>query len=119
MQTCASSPGGVFSLLERKDDGSYMFGGLCVLEIKTQSALGTVDAIYYQSLNGNMFTECSAGTELFKSTVCDSPYQAQLYQHVPALVKRVLIADNVPGVLPHKVVLVPVSDKQQHTLLSM
>ena len=87
VQACASSPDGVFALLERNDVGIYVFGGLCVLEIKTYSALGPVDAIYCQSLNGNKFTECSAGTALFKSSVRDSPYWSQICQHATTLVK--------------------------------
>ena len=63
---CSISPDGMFALLEREVDGSYKFVGLCVLEIKTQSALGTVDAVYRQSLNGNKFTECATGKTLFK-----------------------------------------------------
>ena len=40
VQACASSSDGLFGLPERSSDGSYKFVGLCVLEIKTQSAFG-------------------------------------------------------------------------------
>jgi hypothetical protein len=90
-----------------------------VLEIKTQSALGTVDAVYRQAMEGNKFTECSAGTELFKKSIRDSPYRSQVCQHATALVKRVLVVYSVPGALPQKMVLVTVSDVQRHTLLTL
>ena len=117
VQACSSSPDGVFALLERQGDGSYQFVELCVLEVKTQSALGTVDAVYRQSLNGNKFTECSSGTALSKESVREPPYRSQICQHAAALVERVLIIFSLPGALPQKMVLVTVLDEHRHTLL--
>ena len=103
----------------RQEDGSYLFIGLCVLEIKTQSAFGTVSAVYLQSLNGNKFIECAAGTPLFKDSVRDPPYRSQICQHATAIVPRVLIVYSTPGGLPQKMVLVTLSEMQRHTILSL
>lgn len=53
VQVCSSSVDGIFALIERQKDTEYTFARLCVSEIKTQSALGTVDVVYRSALNGN------------------------------------------------------------------
>ena len=118
-QVCSSSPDAIFALLERQEDNDYLFAGLCVLEIKTHSALGKVDDLYRMALNGNKFTECCAGTPLFKRCVPDPPYRSQICQHATAIVNRVLLVYSVPGALPQKMVLVTVSNEQQATLKSL
>ena len=87
------------------------------LSYRMQSALGTVDAVYRQSLNGNKFTECSSGTALSKDSVREPPYRSQICQHAAALVERVLIIFSLPGALPQKMVLVAVLDEHRHRLL--
>ena len=109
VQICSSSPNGVCALLKRNEDGKYKFWGLCVLEIKTQSALGTVYCVYRRSMNGNRYTECSAGSSLFKQSVSDPPYRSQLGQHGTALVQLTLIVYSIPGDLPQQMVLVSFS----------
>mmetsp|Transcript_56501 Transcript_56501/g.120005 ORF Transcript_56501/g.120005 Transcript_56501/m.120005 type:complete len:754 (+) Transcript_56501:1863-4124(+) len=117
---CSSSPDGIFALLKKQDDGTYAFVSLCVLEIKTRSALGTVDAIYKQAMNGNKWTECSTGTIEFKSSILDPAYRSQICQHATALnLKHVLIVFGLPGGLPLKMVLVSVSLEHRQTLLTM
>ena len=103
VNSCSTSVDGIFALMERQDDGSYKFVGVCVLEIKTQSALGTIDAVYRQSLNGKQFVECFTGTVLFKTSVSDPPYRSQVCQHATAIdVEFVLIVYSLPGALPQK-----------------
>ena len=63
----------VFALLQRQDVGPHKFGGLCVLESEKQSALGTVDAVYCQEIEGNTFTECSVGTEYLRRAFVTHP----------------------------------------------
>ena len=81
VQVCSSSPDAIFALLEKQDNDVYQFVGLCVLEIKTHSALGKVDAVYRMSLNRDTFTECLAGTDLFKKCVPDPPHRSQICHH--------------------------------------
>lgn len=117
---CASSPDGVFALLKKLDDDTYKFVSLCVLEIKTRSALGTVDALCRQSLGGNRWTECNAGSSLFKEAIRDPPYRSQICQHAAALgINRILMVYSLPGALPRKMVLVNVSDAQRGTLVTL
>ena len=117
--SCSSSVDGMFALMERQDAGAYKFIGLCVLEIKTQSALGTIDAIYRQSLNGK-FVECTAGSVLFKTSIADPPYRSQVCQHATAIdTQYVLIVFSLPGALPQKMVLVTVSKQQRETLKTL
>ena len=118
-KTCQRAQVGVFVLLQQQDIGPYKFVGLCVLEIKTPSTLGTVDAVYHQAMEGNKFTECSASTERSKKSIPDSPYRSQVCQHATALVKRVLVVYIVPGPLPQKMVLVTLFDVKRHTLVTL
>jgi hypothetical protein len=90
-----------------------------VLESEKQSALGTVDAVYRQAMEGNKFTECSSGIGRFKKSTPASPYRSQVCQHATALVKHVLVVYSVSGALPHKMVYVTVSNVQRHTLLTL
>ena len=120
MNACASSPDGVFALLDMQEDGLYEFIGVCVLEIKTRSALGTVDDLYRHSMGCNTWSQCSTGTRTFKEVIPDAAYHSQLCQHATALgLARVLIVFGLPGGLPMKMTLVTVSNEHQHTLLTL
>ena len=116
---CACSPDGVFPLLKKdENDGSTKFLSLCALEIKTRSALGTVNDLYRQTLNSGKWTECDAGTEEFKLAVPDNAYRTQICQHAAALgLEYVMLAYCLPGGMPKRLVLVHVSAAQQDTLV--
>jgi hypothetical protein len=120
VRSCSSSPDGVFGLLEKQSHDTFKYIGLSVLEIKTRSALGTVSVLYKQSLDGNNWVKCQAGTPLFKEAVPDPAYRSQLCQHATALdVQYVVMVYSVPGGLPMKIVLVEFSKEQRHTLVTL
>ena len=119
-KVCASSPYGIFLLLKRNGDGGYDFVSLCVVEMKTRGSERTVDALTNQVGNDGAWTECNAGTELFRTVIPDNAHRSQICQHLAALgLEYVLMVYSTPGALPMKMILVRVSAEHRETLVRL
>ncbi|KAL7459526.1 hypothetical protein ACHAWC_011246 [Mediolabrus comicus] len=123
-QACSSSPDGVFPLLRRDNDGEgnfrTSFVSLCVLEIKTRSAIPATKELYLQTIRSGSWVECDSRTEEFRRAIPDNAYRSQVCQHAAALgLNYVLMVYSLPGALPLRMVLVHVAAEQRGTLVRM
>jgi len=75
LPSCASSPDGVLAIMKLREDGTYAFVSLAVLEIKTRGAEQTAAELdKHVAQAGTPFEECDAGTDAFRSAVPTLPW---------------------------------------------
>ena len=94
--------------------------GLCVIEIKTKSALTTINDLEKNiAQDGSNFNVCNVGTVKFKELVKEPAYRSQICQHAAATgIKNVLLVYSLPGGLIKKIVLVQLLSHHLSNLLN-
>ena len=105
IRSCATSPDGVMPLYKKEDDTNSMnFFGLCVIEIKTKTALTTINDLEKNiAQDGSNFNVCNVGTAKFKELVKEPAYRSQICQHAAATgISNVLLVYSLPGGLIKK-----------------
>ena len=82
--------------------------GLCVIEVKTKSALAAINDLEKDiSIDGSNFNVCNIGTPKFKELVKEPGYRLQICQDVAVTgIKNVLVVYLISGVSFKKIVLV-------------
>ena len=93
---------------------------LCVLEMKTQRAVVTVDEVECWTVDSSKWAVVMTGTDEFKNSITEPAYPSQVYQHTATTgIEYVLMVYTVHGALIKQMVLIHVTEDQQMKLVDL
>ena len=99
------------------NNGICSFYSLCILEMKTQGTVKTVDDVERRVLNSSQWVMVNAGISEFKTVIPEARYRSHVCQHEAATgINNVLMVYCTPGAMVKQMIFVHISDEQQRSM---
>jgi len=92
------------------NNGICSFYSLCILEMKTQGTVKTVDDVERRVSNSSQWVMVNAGISEFKTVIPEARYRS------PTGINNVLMVYCTPGAMVKQMIFVHISDEQQRSL---